>query len=351
MRVVVTGATGNVGSSLLDALCADPRVESVLGLARRAPDTVPDRWAPKVRFQSADIVTDELVPHFAGADVVVHLAWLIQPSRKPEVLNATNVIGSDRVFRAVVTAGVPNLVYASSVGAYSPGPKDRPVDESWPTHGIDSSFYARHKAAVERRLDKVEDDNPTLRVVRLRPGLIFKREAASSIQRLFLGRLVPARLLRPSLLPAVPRLERLVFQAVHSADVGEAYRLAVVGDARGPFNLAADPVLDGDELGRILDARPIPVPAAVLRTGADLTWRMRLQPTPSGWLDMGLGVPVMDTTRARTELGWTPRYSAAEALVELLEGLADKAEGPTPALQRNSRPPKEAEDREAALAG
>ena len=71
--------------------------------------------------------------------------------------------------------------------------------------------------------------------------------------------------------------------------------------------VAADPVLTPDELGRILGARPVPVPAKLLRLGADLTWRAHLQPTSPGWVDMGLAVPVMDTTRARTELGWMPR--------------------------------------------
>src|SRR5919199_2475507 len=136
MRVVVTGATGNVGTSLLDALVADPQVDSVLGLARRPPDSVPtERWGAKVSFAPADVSRDDLVPHFTGADVVVHLAWLIQPSRRLDLLYGTNVRGSERVFRAVAEAGVRALVYASSVGAYSPGPKDRAVDESWPTDG------------------------------------------------------------------------------------------------------------------------------------------------------------------------------------------------------------------------
>ncbi|HEX6596133.1 MAG TPA: NAD-dependent epimerase/dehydratase family protein [Acidimicrobiales bacterium] len=344
----MTGATGNVGSSVLDALCGEPEVDSVVGLARRIPDTVPERWAAKVQFAKADVVTDDLAPHFAGADAVVHLAWLIQPSHKLDVLHATNVDGSARVFQAVADASVPNLVYASSVGAYSPGPKDRPVDESWPTDGIPSSFYARHKAAVERQLDQFEATYPGVRVARLRPGLIFKREAASSIQRLFLGRLLPVRALRPRFIPAVPRIDRLVFQAVHTEDIADAYRRALLSDLRGAFNVAADPVLDPAELGRILGAKPLPLPAPVLRVGADVTWKLHLQPTPSGWLDMGLSVPVMDTTRARTELGWAPRHTAAEALLDLLDGFAHRAEGPTPALQRYSKPPKQEEAAEAA---
>ena len=239
MRVVVVGATGNVGTSLLEALRGEPAVESVLGLARRLPELE----LPKVEWARADVSRDDLVPHFRGADCVVHLAWKIQPSRDGGALRATNVHGSTRVFLAAAEADVPALVYASSVGAYSPGPKDRRVDESWPTEGIPSSFYSRHKAEVERILDHFEADHhhPQMRVVRLRPGLIFKREAATGIRRLFAGPFLPSPLLHPRLLPVVPDLPRLRFQAVHSLDVGHAYRLAIVSpDARGAFNVAAE---------------------------------------------------------------------------------------------------------------
>jgi nucleoside-diphosphate-sugar epimerase len=331
MRVVVTGATGNVGTSVTRALSREPAVTSVVGLARRPPDLD----LPKVRWVAADVSRDDLDGVLDGADVVVHLAWLIQPSHRLDVLEATNVSGSKRVFEAAARAGVGALVHASSVGAYSPGPKDPPVDESWPTEGVGSSFYSRHKVAAERLLDAFEAAHPDVRVVRLRPGLIFKGEAASGIRRLFLGRLLPPQLLRPSLLPFVPRTDRLVFQAVHTDDVAQAYRLAVVGQARGPFNVAADPVLDPDELGRVLGARPVPVPSQLLRLAADLSWRAHLQPTPPGWVDLAVAAPVMDTARARRELGWTATRTSGQALRELLEGFADRASGPTPALARS----------------
>jgi UDP-glucose 4-epimerase len=330
MRVVVVGASGNVGTSVLRSLAAEPAVESVLGLARR----VPKQSFAKTEWRQADIARSPLRPLFQGADAVVHLAWLIQPGRDKEQLHAVNVEGSARVFRAAAAARVPALVYASSIGAYAPGPKDRSVDESWPTTGIQSSFYARHKAEVERLLDRFESEHADTRVVRLRPGLIFKREAASGIRRLFAGPLLPGFLVQPRLIPVVPAHERLVFQAVHSYDVGEAYRLAIVNDdAHGAFNIAADPVLDPDELARALGARTVRVPAAVLRRGAALTYRLRLQPSEPGWVDMGLAVPVMDTTRARTELGWRPERSSTDALLDLLEGMREGAGLDTPPLE------------------
>jgi UDP-glucose 4-epimerase len=328
MRVVVTGATGNVGTSVLDALRDDDRVESILGLVRRMPDAS----FPKTTFATADVAEDDLVAHFRGADAVVHLAWLIQPTRDPRVTRRANVDGSRRVFRAAGEAGVPALVYASSIGAYSWGPKDRAVDESWPTGGIASAYYSREKSEVERLLDRHERAHPDMRVVRLRPGLIFKGTAGAEIRRFFAGPFLPASLVRRALIPIVPDTERLRFQAVHSLDVGAAYALAVTGRAHGAFNIAAEPVLDPPELARLLGARTVPVPAAVLRAGAKLTWAAHLQPTSPDWVDMALGVPIMDTTRARTELGWTPRYSSGDALLELLEGIRTSDGADTPPL-------------------
>src|SRR3954452_24969997 len=235
MKVVVTGATGNVGTGVLRAMESDERITEVLGIARRRPAL----RLPKVTWLEADVAHADLRPHLAGADALVHLAWLIQPSRDERVTHAVNVEGSARVFQAAADAGVGAIVYASSVGAYSPGPKDRLVDESWPTDGIESSFYSAHKAEDERLLDRFERDFPAVRSVRLRPGLIFKGEAASEIRRYFIGPFLPSPLVRRRLIPVVPEVERLRFQAVHSLDVGDAYRLAVVrDDARGAYNVA-----------------------------------------------------------------------------------------------------------------
>ena len=301
-----------------------------MGIARRLPGWRP----PRTRWVAADVARDDLRPHLAGADVVIHLAWLIQPSRDGAELERVNVEGSRRVFEAAAQAGVGTLVHASSIGVYSPGPKDRAVDESWPREGVASSFYSRHKAAAERELDQVEAAAPEMRVVRLRPGLIFKREAGPEVRRLFGGPFVPTTLLAPGRLPVLPLPDRLVLQAVHGEDVGEAYRLAALSpDARGAYNIAADPILDPATLARTLRARRVSVPGRALRTAAELAWRARLQPSPAGWVDMGLAAPVMDTSRAREQLAWTPRHTATEALLELLEGMRSAAGLDTPPLR------------------
>jgi nucleoside-diphosphate-sugar epimerase len=328
MRVVVVGATGNLGTSVLEALSAEPGIDEIVAVARRAASL---RF-PKTEYRTADIVRDDLVPVLRGADAVVHLAWLIQPSRDQARLHAVNVDGSARLFGAAAEARVKAIVYASSVGAYSPGPKDRACDETWPTDGIPSSYYSRHKAAVERILDRVESEQPGIRIVRMRPGLVFKAHAAVEIRRLFMGRLFPRAIVRHRWVPVVPEVPQLRFQAVHSLDVGDAFRRALLSDARGAFNLAADPVLGPAELAEVMHARRLRLPAPALRAGAALTYHLRLQPSEPGWVDMALQVPVMDTGRARRDLGWEPRHSSLEALRELLDGIGAGTDYPTAPL-------------------
>jgi UDP-glucose 4-epimerase len=332
MKVVVTGATGNAGTSTVQALSGSPAIDEIVGLARRQPTWAP----PKTSWVEANVLTADLAAIFEGADAVIHLAWAIQPSRDAVTLERINVEGSRRVFEAVAAAGVPKLVHASSVGAYSRGPKDRKVDENWPTEGTPTSFYSRHKVAVERELDRFEADNPKTRVVRLRPALIFKDEAATEIRRLFVGPFLPNFLLRRGLLPALPRVDRLRFQAVHSEDVGRAYLRAVLADVEGAFNIAAEPPLSPEEMAERIGVRSFPVPARVVRRLADLSWRMRLQPTPPGWLDMALNVPLMSSDRAREVLDWEPRYSGVDALEELLAGMREGHGAKTPPLQADS---------------
>jgi nucleoside-diphosphate-sugar epimerase len=328
LHVVVTGASGNVGTSVVEALSADEEVGSILGLARREPS-----WTcPKLDWACADLAVDKVDRYVAGADVVIHLAWMFQPARDPVTTWRTNVLGSIGLFEAVARSNVPALVYASSVGAYSPGPKDSRVVESWPTHGWPAAAYTREKAYLERYLDGFVSWNPGVRVVRMRPAFLFKWEAASAQRRLFAGPLFAGGLARPSLVPVVPDLPGLRVQAMHTSDAAEAYRLAALGDSQGAFNLAAEPVLDATVLAELLGARAVSVPRWVVRGPLAAAWRLHAIPATPDLFDAVLRLPLMDTGRARRELGWTPRHSATEAVSELLAGLREGAGMPTPPL-------------------
>lgn len=332
MRVAVIGATGNVGTAVLDVLGRTSDITSVLGISRRMPDTEAEPYSG-CEWRSIDIAAAsgqdtahrDLTEALTGADAVIHLAWLIQPNSDRGLLRRVNVDGTARVAAAVAAAGVPHLVVASSVGAYAPDDSMDKRDEAWPTEGIRSSHYSVDKAAQERVLDDFCADHPEITVTRLRPALIFGAPAASEIQRYFLGTWMPVQLLRAGRLPFLPLPAGLRgVQAVHSTDVARAYVASVLRRRSGAFNICADDVLHPKDLAELLDhGRHIPVPNGAVRAALSMGHSSSLVAADAGWLDMGLRVPLMDNARARRELEWEPEYSAMDAARELLKGMAD----------------------------
>ncbi|MET1065180.1 MAG: NAD-dependent epimerase/dehydratase family protein [Arthrobacter sp.] len=329
MRIVITGATGHVGTALLRRLQEARTKEGadlrLVGVARREPDqnAAPYRG---VEWHSLDVGEQKdqpaLAKAFAGADAVVHLAWLIQPNHDRELLRRTNVEGTARVLAAARTAGVGHIVCASSVGAYSPAPKSQRTKEGWRAGGIKRSHYSVDKAAQEELLDGFARDNPDVVVARLRPALTFSAGAGSEVGRYFLGRVLPRLVPRKPRLPLLPIPKELIFQAVHADDVADAYWRVLERRAEGAFNIAAEPVLNPNALGWLFGTRRVlPLPLPVLRAVVESSWRLRLQATDGGWIDMAAGAPIMDTGRAHEVLGWTPRRSSLESLTEMLDGL------------------------------
>ncbi|MDO5512123.1 NAD-dependent epimerase/dehydratase family protein [Corynebacterium sp.] len=360
MKVVIVGATGNHGTAALRALRDTPEITEIVGIARRLPaeDQPPYDAATWHSIDIAGATSAEeaiaaLADAFAGADAVIHLAWMIQPNDRRELLRRVNVEGTERVTRAVAQAHVPHLVVASSVGAYAPDEargesSDPPLrDESWATGGIESSHYSVDKAAQEEILDRFEAAHPDVTVTRLRPGLTFQGDAGSEIQNYFLGTLVPVQALRAGNLPALPVPKGIRLQAVHADDLGRAYAAAIVTKVGGAFNICADDVLGSQELADIVDhGRFLELPPAVVRAGLVAAHKAGTVPADAGWLDMGMQVPLMDNSRAAVELDWRPRVSAADALAELLEGMIEGRGLPSPPLR-----PREKDERLNPAAG
>lgn len=334
MRIVVVGVSGNVGTALLRQLVGSDH--EVIGVSRRIPPPAPPY--DQVLWRSVDIsaatATDQLSRVFDGADAVVNLAWLFQPTRDPAQLKWVGVGGLLSVARAVDQAGVPHLLHMSSVGAYSPAPTGARVDESWPTDGVPTSVYSTHKAAAERVLDEVQAEHPDLVVTRFRPGLVMQASAGSALLRYGLPGWVPAAAVR--LLPVLPIDGRLALPVVHADDVARAVVAAVRGKVGGAFNLSAEPRIGRAGLAKALGAVAVPLPSAVLRAVVDLSFRAHLQRLDAGWVDLAYSVPLMDTTRARRELDWTPRVDAQTALEEAVRGMGAIDSTGSPVLRRRT---------------
>lgn len=341
VKVVVLGASGNVGTAVLRALREADDVTEVGCVARRTPRRTPPAPYDVATWTSVDIgaydggaVTRTLAAAMDGAAAVIHLAWAIQPNHERERLRRTNIVGTSRVLSAARAAGVDHVVVASSVGEYSPSHDHELHDESWPTKGIPSSEYSVDKADLETLLNEHENSHPEVLITRLRPALIFQRDAGSEILRYFFGPLVPARALSGHL-PLMGWPHNTTVQSVHADDVAQAYLAALRLRPGGAFNVAADDVLGGAQIASLLSGgRFTHVPALAVRAAVSAGWNARAIPVSPGWVDMAANITLMSTAKAHDVLGWRPRHTALATVAEVLDGMVHGAGTASPPLRR-----------------
>lgn len=341
LRVVVTGASGNVGAGVLRALALQLPDAEVIGVCRRPPSD--GHLYERVCWHAVDLSSPDaasaLAPAMRTADVVVHLALAVQPVRDEGYLYRANVLGTQAVLSAMTSAGIEQLIYASSLGIYAPG-ATAPVSEGWPDTGQDTSTYSRHKVIVERILDQFVLEHPDVVVARFRPTVVVQREAAWLIRSLYLGPFVPRaalKLLQRRVLPVLPLPAGIGLQFVHADDVGDAVVRLMQRRARGSFNIAAD-VLDTRAVAGLVGARPVDVNPRRVRGIVSALSRARLIALTPGWYDVATNTPLMDTSKARSELGWAPTRSSTDSALELLDGLADGAVGMSAATGWKAQP-------------
>jgi UDP-glucose 4-epimerase len=344
MRIVVTGATGNVGSALLRRWQGSEH--DVVGVARRQPEPgsplAADGRMTWVRLDLAD--PDQalsLRDVFDGADAVVHLAWALQPMHDRGYQRRVNLGGSALCLAEAVTVGVPHVVVASSIGAYSPRRHDGFVDETYPTGGIPSCGYSQDKRVLEGLIrDLVGEgvgggsDKPRTRIATIRPALVGQRQAGSQMVRMGLPLLTPAATLTH--FPYFLLDRHLGLQAVHADDVAQAVDRILTLRADGPFNLVGDGVLGPEQVAAAFGARFLPLPWQATRAAARIPWSLRLGPLDPSWITMAHTVPRVSARRAREELGWAPRHTAIQVLTELAEGMAHGGSDATAPLRRRT---------------
>jgi nucleoside-diphosphate-sugar epimerase len=318
LTVAVTGPTGTFGFGLIPLLQADDRVAQVVGIARHPFDAAAHGWA-KMRYRRGD-VRDPGALHdaFGDADVVVHLAFLVTGAASREAIRSINIEGTLNVFRAAAAAGARRFVYASSVAAYGFHP-DNPIGmtENWPVRPASRLFYAREKAELEHLLRAEADRTAGPALYLLRPSIVLGPHAVGA-KGLLPGMLAPlARLVaRPiGRLPLPVLVPTLPLQLVHEEDMGRALLQCVIAAGpHGAYNIAADGIVTGADLVRELGLLPVPLPAGPAQAAARAVAALPFLPPAAQWVEAASHPAIMDTTRARQELHWAPRFTALEAL-------------------------------------
>lgn len=324
LTVAVTGPTGEIGISAVTALEREPAVERIVGMARRPFDPVTLGWE-KTTYQQGDILdrgaVDALV---ADADVVIHLAFIIMGSREESA--RINLQGTRNVFEATVAGQrLRRLVYTSSVAAYGyHADNPVPLTENVPPRGSPEHYYSEQKAACEAALTEITEGS-SLEVFILRPCIVAGPKARALADAMPWNQLpAPIRAvtgLIPVLKPVVPD-PGIPLQLVHHDDVAAAIALAATAPAPpGAYNLAGDGTITVSDVAKALGGRPVRVPAAAASAASAAISRLPFIPSALEWLHVSRASVVMDTTKAKRDLGWQPTYSSAETLEALAAAL------------------------------
>src|SRR4051795_7646615 len=331
LSVAITGPTGDIGRSFLRQLEEAPEVDRIIGMARR-PFNPAEFGLEKTEYRQGDILdADSIATLIEGADVVVHLAFIIFGGR--EETHRVNLEGTRNVFEAAVEAGVKRFVYTSSVAAYGfHDDNPQPLTEEVVPKGTDDFYYSAQKAELERELHRMVDGSDVETYV-FRPCIVAGADAltliAAMLEQLQLGGRLPQI---TSFLNSVPFLRPVLpdpgtpFQLVHHDDVAQALVASITGRGEpGIYNLAAEGTIQFSDFAAALGWYSVPVPNLAVDMTAEVISRIPFAPAELSWINAARVPVLMDTQKAREKLGWEPAYDTRETLIETVEGA--RAEG------------------------
>ena len=330
LTVAITGPTGDIGRALLRELDKAPEVDNVIGMARR-PFNPAELGLTKTEYRQGDILEpDSITGLVEGADVLVHLAFVILGGR--DETQKINLEGTRNVFEAAVSSGVKRLVYTSSVAAYGFHDENpQPLTEEVAPKGTDEFYYSAQKAELERELHRLVADTDVEAYV-FRPCIVAGPDALTLIEEMMKQLQLGGRLPQiTTFLNTVPFLKPVLpdpgapFQLVHHDDVAQALVASITGRGEpGIYNLAGEGTISVSDLAGAVGWYSVPVPNLAAKVTADVIARIPFAPAEFSWIN-ALRVPVvMDTQKARDKLGWAPIYDTRETLAETVEGAREE---------------------------
>jgi UDP-glucose 4-epimerase len=328
--VAITGPTGDIGRALLRKLDKAPEVDRIIGMARRPFDPAA-LGLEKTEYRQGDILDEDSTSALVeGADVLVHLAFVIFGNH--DETQRINLEGTRNVFGAATTAGLKRFVYTSSVAAYGFHEENpQPLTEEVAPKGTDEFYYSAQKAELERELHRLVDDSDVEAYV-FRPCIVAGEDALMMIevvlQQMQLGGRLPQI---TSFLNSVPFLKPVLpdpgtpFQLVHHDDVAQALTAAITGRGEpGIYNLAGDGTISFGDLASALGWYSVPVPNFAVDLTAELVARVPFAPAEFSWINAARVPVIMDTNKARAKLGWDPAYDTRATLDDTVAGAREE---------------------------
>ena len=316
MRYLITGGSGYIGSRLVELLARREDTEKIV-----IADVVPPKGAyrPKTEYEKVD-VRDRPAVHAAleraNPDVLVHLAFILNPVHDEGLMYDVDVNGTHNVLEAADEVGVRQVLVTTSGVAYGAFPDNpEPITEDWPVRGVARFSYARDKTESDRIVQLWALQHPDVITTIVRPCIVYGPNVDNYLVRIW------------SEAPAIADVGNLDAHAqfVHEDDVVEAISRLLLGKHAGQFNLAADGLMTRRECAELLDTRVIKMPVWLYRALANFAWRVRQSEAPGGGIDFELYPWILSNEKVKKTLDWTPRYDSRETFL-----IAMRAQGRLP---------------------
>ena len=270
LTVAVTGAAGYLATRTIENLVQDERIDRILAFDLKIPKST----GPKVIADAVDVRDPALESRLKGADILIHLAFVMDPIRDEQQMRDVNVNGSQNVFRAAGRAGVKRVIYTSSAVAYGAhADNDLPLTEESPLRANLDFSYAAHKLEVEYVIREMAEEFPDLKFTIFRPAIVFGPNADNAW----------THLLELPFIPTVSGHEPPM-QFVHEDDVQRALVFAVFNDIEGAYNLTSKGWMENSEIFVHADRRRLPLPEPFAFEIAEKLWSAGLAEAPGGML-------------------------------------------------------------------